>query len=81
MKTSTKDGFTRVTLSLHPEEREVLRYVAFKRRTSVAGLVRDLIRELLEDEEDIREGLKALEDKADTLDWETFKRQYLAIQD
>jgi predicted DNA-binding protein len=73
------DGFKRTTISLHPDDYEVLRFLAFKRKTSVAGLVRELIQELLEDEEDIRDGLKALEDKGDTLDWETFKRQYLGL--
>lgn len=76
----TTDIYKRTTISLHPEEYEVLRFLAFKRKTSVAGLVRELIQELLEDEEDIRDGLKALEDKGDTLDWGTFKRQYLGIQ-
>jgi len=76
---STIDSYKRTTVSLHPEEYEVLRFLAFKRKTSVAGLVRELIRELLEDEEDIRDGLKALSDKGDTMDWETFKRQYLGL--
>ena len=76
---SKTDSFKRTTVSLRPEEYEVLRFLAFKRKTSVAGLVRELIQELLEDEEDIRDGLKALESKADTLDWETFKRQYLGL--
>ncbi len=82
----TIDSYKGTTISLHPEEYEVLRFLAFKRKTSVAGLVRELIRELLEDDEDIRDGLKALEDKDDTLDWETpvswetFKRQYLGLQ-
>ena len=73
------NGYKRTTISLHPEDYEVLRFLAFKRKTSVAGLVRELIQELLEDEEDIRDGLKALEDKGNTLDWETFKRQYLGL--
>ncbi|MFH0913955.1 MAG: CopG family transcriptional regulator [Chloroflexota bacterium] len=73
------DSYKRTTISLHPEEYEVLRFLAFKRKTSVAGLVRELIQELLEDEEDIRDGLKALEDGGNTLDWETFKRQYLGL--
>ncbi|MEW6033961.1 MAG: hypothetical protein AB1603_03805 [Chloroflexota bacterium] len=72
-------GYRRVTLSLRPEEHEVLRFVAFRRKTSVAGVVRELIQELLEDEEDIRDGLKALEERADTLDWETFKREHLGL--
>ena len=44
------DGFKRTTISLRPEEYEALRFVAFKRKTSVAGVVRELIEELLEDE-------------------------------
>ena len=72
-------NYKKVTLSLHPEEYEVLRFVAFKRKTSVAGVVREMIQEVLEDEEDIRDGLKALEDKGDSLDWQTFKREHLGL--
>ena len=72
-------GFKRTTISLPPEDYEVLRFVAFKRKTSVAGVIRELIQELLEDEEDIRDGLKALEEKGDTLNWETFKREHLGL--
>ena len=72
-------NYKKVTLSLHPEEYEVLRFVAFKRKTSVAGVVREMIQEVLEDEDDIRDGLKALEDKGDSLDWETFKREHLGL--
>ncbi len=32
-------------------------------------------REILEDEEDIREGLKALADEEDTATWEQYQRQ------
>lgn len=73
------DSFKRTTISLHPEEYETLRFLAFKRKTSVAGVVRQLIYELLEDEEDIRDGLKALKDKGDTLDGETFKKEHLGL--
>lgn len=79
--TNVKDDFKRTTISLRPEEYETLRFIAFKRKTSVAGVVRELIYEHLEDEEDIRDGLKALEEKGDTLDWQTFKKDYLGIQD
>ena len=72
-------NYKKVTLSLHPEEYEVLRFIAFKRKTSVAGVVREMILEILEDEDDIRDGLKALEDRGDTLDWETFKRKHLGL--
>jgi len=74
-----KDSFKRTTISLRPEEYETLRFVAFKRKTSVAGVVRQLIYEHLEEEEDIRDGLKALEERGDTMDWETFKKEYLGL--
>ena len=74
-----KDSFKRTTISLRTEEYEALRFVAFKRKTSIAGVVRELIYEHLEDEEDIRDGLKALQEKADTLDWATFKKECLGL--
>ena len=72
-------NYKKLTLSIHPEEYDILRFVAFKRKTSVAGVVREMIQEVLEDEDDIRDGLKALEDKADTMDWQTFKREHLGL--
>ena len=39
------DNF-KTTISLHPEEYEVLRFLAFKQKTSVAGVVRGLITKL-----------------------------------
>jgi len=76
---NTVKGYKRTTISLPENDYEILRFVAFKRKTSVAGLVKELIQELLEDEEDIRDGIKSLEDKNNTIDWETFKRQHLDI--
>ena len=77
--TRLKDNFKRTTISLRPEEYEALRFVAFKHRTSVAGVVRELIYNHLEEEEDVRDGLKALEEKGNTMDWETFKKEYLGL--
>ncbi len=77
--TGDKDGFKRTTISLRPEEYEALRFMAFKRNKSVAGVVRELIYEHLEEEEDIRDGLKALKEERDTMDWETFKKDYLGL--
>jgi predicted DNA-binding protein len=74
-----KDNFKRTTISLRPEEYEALRFVAFKHKTSVAGVVRELIYNHLEEEEDIRDGMKALEEKKNTMDWETFKKKYLGL--
>ncbi|TET27067.1 MAG: hypothetical protein E3J67_00075 [Dehalococcoidia bacterium] len=52
----------RTTIFLTKEQHERLRRLAFEQRTSMAKLLRDAALEILEDEEDIREGLKALEE-------------------
>ncbi len=52
----------RTTIFLTEEQRERLRRLAFEQRTSMAELVRQAILEIFEDEEDIREGLKVLEE-------------------
>jgi hypothetical protein len=77
--TNVADKFKRTTVSLHPEEYEVLRFIAFKKKTSIAGVIRELIIERLEDEEDIRDGLKALHEKGDDMDWGTFKKECLGL--
>ncbi|MBI2303255.1 MAG: hypothetical protein HYU86_00715 [Chloroflexi bacterium] len=69
----------RTTIFLTEEQHERLRRLAFEQRTSMAKLLRDAALEILEDEEDIREGRKALKDKRGTLDWETFKRKQLGL--
>ena len=53
----------RTTIFLTEEQHEKLRRLAFEQRTSMASLVREAILEIFEDEEDIREGLKVLEEK------------------
>jgi predicted DNA-binding protein len=52
----------RTTIFLTEEQHERLRRLAFEQRTSMAKLLRDAALEILEDEEDTREGLKALEE-------------------
>jgi hypothetical protein len=69
----------RTTIFLTEEQHEGLRRLAFEQRTSMAQLLRDAALEILEDEEDIREGQRALEDKSGTLDWETFKKERLGL--
>ncbi len=75
----TSQDYKRTTITLPLRDYEVLRFVAFKRRTSVAGVIKQMVQELLDDEEDIRDGLKILEEKEATLDWETFKKDYLGL--
>lgn len=74
-----KDNYKRTTISLKDEEYEVLRYLAFKEKTSVAGVVRRLISELVEEQEDIRDGMKALQEQSGSLDWQSFKREKLGL--
>jgi len=50
----------RTTIFLTGEQHEGLRRLAFEKKTSMARLIREAALEILEDEEDIREGLKAL---------------------
>ena len=65
----------RTTIFLTEEQHERLRCLAFEQRTSMAKLLRDAALEILEDEEDIREGLKALADEGGTITWEQYQRQ------
>ena len=65
----------RTTIFLTEEQHERLRRLAFEQRTSMAKLLRDAALEVLEDEEDIREGLEALADKKDTVTWEQYQPQ------
>ena len=64
----------RTTIFLTQEQHERLRRLAFEQRTSMAKLLRDATLEVLEDEEDVREGLKALADDEGTITWEQYQR-------
>ena len=64
----------RTTIFLTEEQHEGLRRLAFEKRTSMAKLLRDAALEILEDEEDIREGLKALAETEGTVTWEQYQK-------
>ena len=66
----------RTTVFLTEEQHETLRRLAFEQRTSMAKLIRDAALEIIEDEEDIREGLKALSEKKDTVTWREYQRYW-----
>ena len=68
----------RTTIFLTEEQHERLRLLAFEQRTSMAKLLRDAALEILEDEEDAREGLEALRDERGTIPWEHCRRQRTA---
>ena len=65
----------RTTIFLTEDQHERLRRMAFEQRTSMAKLLRDAAIEILEDEEDINEGLKALADDEGTITWKQYQRQ------
>lgn len=64
----------RTTIFLTEEQHERLRRLAFEQRTSMAKLLRDAAIEILEDSEDIKEGLKALAAEDGTVTWEQYQR-------
>ncbi len=63
----------RTTIFLTEDQHERLRRLAFEQRTSMAKLLRDATLEILEDEEDVREGLNALADEEGTITWEQYQ--------
>jgi hypothetical protein len=65
----------RTTIFLTEDQHEKLRRLAFEQRTSMAKLIRDATLEILEDAEDIEEGLKSLADKKGTVTWEEYQRR------
>lgn len=65
----------RTTIFLTEDQIEKLRQLAFIRRTSMSQLIRDAATEVIEDEEDIREGLRALADEQETGTWTDYQRR------
>jgi predicted DNA-binding protein len=65
----------RTTIFLTEEQHERLRLLAFEQRTSMAKLIRDAAVEIIEDEEDVREGLKALSQEEGTVTWREYRQQ------
>lgn len=65
----------RTTIFLTAEQHERLRRLAFDKRTSMAKLLRDAALEIMEDEEDITEGLRALADSEGTITWKQYKKR------
>ena len=64
----------RTTIFLTQEQHERLRRLAFEQRTSMAKLLRDAALEILEDEEDIQEGLKAQSDEEGAMTWKQYQQ-------
>ena len=64
----------RTTILLTEDQHERLRRLAFEQRTSMAKLLRDAAVDILEDQEDIQEGLKALSDEEGSTTWEQYQQ-------
>ena len=62
----------RTTIFLTRDQHERLRHLAFEKRVSMAKLLRDAALEIIEDEEDISEGLKALSEEKGTVTWQGY---------
>lgn len=69
------DALKRTTIFLTRDQHERLRRLAFQRRTSMAQLLRDAALEILEDEEDLRVGLKGLADAKGTVTWDAYRQK------
>ena len=65
----------RTTIFLTEDQLEKLRQLAFIKRTSMSSLIRDAAMEVIEDEEDIREGLRALADAKGTIGWKDYRNK------
>jgi len=65
----------RTTIFLTEDQLEKLRQLAFVRRTSMSSLIREAAMEVIEDEEDIREGLRALADARGTVSWTDYRNK------
>ena len=65
----------RTTIFLTDEEHDILRRLAFERRTSMASLIRRAVREIAEDAEDVVEGRRSLAEGGPSIPWEDYKRQ------
>ena len=63
-----------ITVLLTEEQHEGLRRLASEKRNSMVHLVRDAVLEMLEDEEDIRVGLKVLQDEEGTMTLQQYQQ-------
>ncbi len=75
-KTKKKSNLKRTTIFLTEEHHEALRRLAFERRVSMANLIREAVLEIIEDDEDIREVMKAREEGGAYITLEELDRRY-----
>jgi hypothetical protein len=69
----TTTELIRTTMFLTKEQHEKLRRLAFEKRKSMSSLLREAVLQMLEDEEDIRDGMQALADEEGTISLEEYE--------
>jgi len=76
VKKTGKSNLKRTTIFLTEEHHEALRRIAFERRTSMANIIREAVLEIIEDDEDIREVMKAREEGGGYITLEELDHRY-----
>ena len=71
----TNTELIRTTMFLTKDQHEKLRELAFEKRKSMSSLLREAVLQMLEDEEDIRDGMQALADEVGTITLEEYEGQ------
>ena len=67
-----KNTLQRTTIFLSKDQHERLRTLAFKRRQSMAHLIREAALDILEDEEDLKSALKIMDNKEEMISFEEY---------
>ena len=67
-----KNTLQRTTIFLSKDQHERLRTLAFKRRQSMAHLIREAVLDILEDEEDLKSALKIMDNKEEMISFEEY---------
>jgi hypothetical protein len=75
-KSLKKPNLKRTTIFLTEEHHEALRRMAFEKKTSMANLIREAILGMLEDDEDVREIMKAREEGGEYITLEELDQRY-----
>jgi predicted DNA-binding protein len=67
-----KNTLQRTTIFLSKDQHERLRTLAFKRRQSMAHLIREAALDILEDEEDLKSALKIMDNNEELISFEEY---------
>ncbi len=67
-----KNTFQRTTIFLSKDQHERLRTLAFKRRQSMAHLIREAALDILEDEEGLKSALKIMDNNEEMISFEEY---------